>query len=450
MTAFKAYDIRGIYGEALTRDIVYRVGRFLPGLLDADRVLVGRDARASSPEVFDALARGLTEQGADVYDIGLASTPMVYYATAAHNFPASVMITASHNPPHHNGLKVSRRDALPVGYDTGLGDLERLVISADLPACPEPGTIKPFALREDYIKFLKPYVPELGTMKVGIDCSNGMGALVVKDLLGDAPAYIYDDIDGTFPNHAPNPLVLDNVQDLIKLVRENELDIGVIFDGDADRVMFVDERGEFVPPDLITGVLGNALLTPGEPASVLHDIRTSKAVSDYLVKLGAIPVMWKVGHSFAKVKLREIKGLFGGELAGHYYFRDFYYCDCGMLACLIVLEVAAAAHRKGLPFSALIDQVGRRPNSGELNFRVSDKAGAMDAVVSALTAEETPVARYDFDGHRIEFEAWWFNIRPSNTEPYLRLIAEAKTDKRLAECVARLKTLLEPFIEPGE
>jgi len=452
LSAFKAYDIRGVYNRDFDKETVYRIGFFLPKLLNADRVMVGFDARASTPEIFEALCRGINDQGATVVSIGLATTPMVYFATARHGFDASVQITASHNPPEYNGLKVSRTRALPVGYDTGLQELERMVAENTITPVENRGSVEQLEVKPEYIEFLSRYAPDMSGLKVGIDCSNGMAALLIRDILGDTPHYIYDTLDGTFPNHEPNPLIEENVEDLKTLVRENSLDIGVIFDGDADRVMFVDENARFIRPDLLIGILGLHYLEGAKdsatPPRVLHDIRTSKAVARYIESLGGEPHMWKVGHSHAKVKLKELDAVFGGELAGYYYFRDFFNCDSGILASLIILSVTAKLKdQKNQPFSVLIDAIGSVANSGEINFRLEDKEGAMEALKARMTADTPPEAVYDFDGYRVEFKDWWFNVRPSNTEPYLRLIAEADSQELLDGKLEEMKGILNEFME---
>ncbi len=430
MKAFKAYDIRGIYNQDFDKEDVYRIGYFLPELLETDRVLVGYDGRTSSDEIFTALAAGINDQGADVYDIGLATTPMVYYATAEYNFAASVQITASHNPPEYNGLKVSRTGAMPVGYETGLRELESMIEKRKISKANDRGGIYKLNVKDKYIKFLKRFLPDIKKLTIAVDCSNGMAALVIKDILGEAPVYLYDKIDCTFPNHAPNPLIEENVRDLKETVKAKGCDLGIIFDGDGDRVMFVDEKGRFISPDLIIAVMANYFLK-GQGEIVLHDIRTSKAVSEYIEDKGGKTFMWKVGHAFAKKKLREIDGIYGGELAGHYYFRDFFYCDSGILASLIVLNVLTSLKDKRTTFSGLIDSIKKYSFSGEINFRVAAKIEVMEDIKKYFTEKEDVVAFYDFDGYRLEFEDWWFNIRPSNTEPYLRLVVEAKTDNLL-------------------
>ena len=364
MGAFHAYDIRGIYNKDFDKDVVYKVGYFIPRLLCCDKVAVGRDVRVSSPEIHEYLIKGITDAGADVCDLGLSTTPMVYFATARYGFKASVQITASHNPKEYNGLKVSCENALPVGLDNGLGQIKEWIEGGE-PVVPvsSRGEVRCMDVRKDYLDFLLGYREDYSSLKIGMDVSNGMAALFVKDIFGESPLYLYDTLDGTFPNHEANPLVPENVADLKRLVKENGCDIGVIYDGDADRVMFVDEKSRFVSPDLIIAVLGHYFFEEkGEKGIVLQDIRSSKAVGEYLEPMGAEMHTWRVGRAYAARKLRELGGVYGGELAGHYYFRDFFYSDSGLLASLLVLNVVLRMKKKGIPFSELIDGIAKYRN----------------------------------------------------------------------------------------
>ena len=444
MGAFHAYDIRGIYNVDFDKETAYKVGYFLPELLSADKVLVGRDARVSSPEIHDYLLKGITDAGADVYDIGLSTTPMVYFGTANYGFKASVQITASHNPAEYNGLKVSRENALPVGLDTGLGQIKEWVENGRecVPAAVR-GQVRQMDIKADYLEFLLKYKEDWSNLKIAMDVSNGMASLFVRDIFGDQPAYIYEEMDGSFPNHEPNPLVQKNVEALKKLVAETGADIGVIFDGDADRVMFVDENSRFISPDLMIAVLGHYFLEErGEKGYIHQDIRSSKAVGEYLAPMGGVMNTWRVGRAYAALKLREIDGVFGGELAGHYYFRDFFYSDSGLLAAILILNVVAKMKAQGVTLSQLIARIEKYQNSGEINYRVEDKKGAMDAVRDCFMSQEKAAAYMDFDGYRVEFPEWWFNIRPSNTEPYLRFLCEATSKELLDEKVAKVNEIL--------
>ena len=445
MGAFHAYDIRGIYNVDFDKNTAYKVGYFIPKLLNTDKVLVGRDCRVSSDEIHEYLLKGITDAGADVYDIGLSTTPMVYFGTANYGFKASVQITASHNPKEYNGMKVSCENALPVGYDTGLGQIEAWINDGKAtPVAEKRGQVFQKDIREDYLAFLKKYMGDLSGLKLAFDLSNGMSSLFAKQIFGDAPEYIFDTMDGTFPNHEPNPLVHKNVVALEELVKKTGADAGVIYDGDADRVMFVDEKGNFVSPDLMIAVLGHYFIGErGEKGYVIQDIRSSKAIGEYLEPMGAKMYTWKVGRANAARRLREIDGIWGGELAGHYYFKDFFYSDSGLLASILILRVLANLKKEGISFSQIIGKIARYQNSGEINFKLTDKQGAMDAVKAHFEEQEKPTAFMDFDGYRVEFPDWWFNIRPSNTEPYLRFICEATTKELLDKKVAEVKSLLQ-------
>ena len=446
MGAFHAYDIRGIYGVDFDRTTAYKVGYFLPELLGASEVLVGRDCRTSSQEIHDALLEGICDAGADVADIGLSSTPMVYFATANYGYKASVQITASHNPAEYNGMKVSRENALPVGLDTGLGQIKAWIDEGrPTPVAAKRGTVREKDIHKDYIDFMMKFKADYSGLKIAFDLSNGMSCLFAHEVFGEEPAYLFDTMDGRFPNHEPNPLVAKNVEPLKELVRRTGADVGVIYDGDADRVMFVDEKAQFVAPDLVIAMMAKYFCDErgAKAPRVLQEIRSSKAVGEYLAKYGAELHTWRVGRAFAAPKLREIDGLWGGELAGHYYFKDFFYSDSGLLSSLIVLRIVAALKRQGRTFSQQISEIAGYCNSGEINFRLEDKPGAMKAVCDFFSAQEKPLKVMDFDGFRLEFADWWFNIRPSNTEPYLRFICEARTEALLQEKVAQARKLLE-------
>ena len=459
MGAFHAYDIRGVYNKDFDRETVYKVGFFLPELLESDKVLIGRDVRTSSPEIREAIIAGITDAGADVYDLGLATTPMVYYATGKYGFTASAQITASHNPKEYNGLKVSGKEALPVRLDTGLGTLKEWIETRMVVPVAKKGVVHELDIRQEYIDFLLKYKKDLSNLNIGMDISNGMAALLIKDILGhenDTLHYIFDELDGTFPNHEANPLLAENRIDLQKLVKDKKCDVGVVFDGDGDRVMFVDENGRFISPDLMIAVLGHYFLESGadggkvEPSAskvmVIQDIRSSKAIGEYLAPMGAEMYTWKVGRAFAAHKLREIDGLYGGELAGHYYFKEFFYSDSGIMASLIILGIISDFKKKGVSLSQLISSIEKYKNSGEINYKIEKKQQAMDTVRNFFISQEEAEVSYDFDGYRVEFREWWFNIRPSNTEPYLRFIAEATTDELLEEKLRNVQDLLEPFM----
>ena len=446
MGAFHAYDIRGIYGKDWDKEVAYKVGYFIPKLLKADKVLVGRDCRVSSDEIFEAATRGINDAGADVVNIGLSSTPMVYFGTANYGFKASIQITASHNPAEYNGMKVSTTDAQAVGYDAGLGQIKAWIDEGvPTPVAAVRGKIYEKDILDDYLAFMRKFVGDISGLTIAMDLSNGMANLFAKQIFGEGPNihYLFDTLDGRFPNHEPNPLIEKNCYPLEDKVREVKADAGVIYDGDADRVMFIDERGKFISPDLMIALMGRYFVGErGLKGIVLQDIRSSKAVGEYLEPMGCKMQTWKVGRAFAAAKLREIDGVWGGELAGHYYFRDFFYSDSGLLASIILLNIVAGLKKEGKVLSQAIAEIVRYENSGEINFRLEDKKGAMDAVKELFTSQEKPTAFMDFDGYRVEFPDWWFNIRPSNTEPYLRFLCEASSKELLKEKIEATEKLL--------
>ena len=432
MNAFKAYDIRGIWGEELTKDIVYQIGYFFPQIIPCKQVLIGCDVRLSSDEMFIALSNGLRDAGIDVLDAGLSTTPMIYWGTGKFNIDASIMITASHNEAKYNGLKFSGKGVEPIGYDNGLNKIEELLESDTKIVKKSKGKLDFFEVSKYYLQFLEGYKSDFSELNIAIDCSNGMSSLFVHDLFGSDVHYLNDDLDGNFPAHEPNPLLPENQVQIKNAVLANKCDIGLIFDGDADRVMFIDEKGQFVSPDLIIALLGHYFFEErNEHGMVVQDIRTSKAVAEYLKQFNAEVAIWKVGRAFGATKLKELDGIYGGELAGHYYFKDFYYSDSGLLAALLALSVLAKFREKGINFSEVIERISSYANTGEVNFKIEHKQEAMNAVKNYFMEHEPPRNFLDVDGYRLDFENWWFNIRPSNTEPYLRFLAEAKTKELL-------------------
>ncbi len=453
MGFFKAYDMRGTFGVDFTPEVVHQVGRALPHVVGGGTWLVGRDCRASSPIVHDELVKGLLEAGVKVVDLGLCTTPMVYFYTAEEGFDGSVMITASHNPPRDNGLKVSKKTALPVGYADGLDRVEEMVKARTCASGAESHG-KSAAEAMDglarYVAWQKANGPMLGAesgLKYAVDCSNGMASLLVHELFPGA-IILNDTLDGSFPCHAPNPLKAEAREQIAQVVREKGLDLGIIFDGDADRCMFVDERGEFVQPDYLIPLVVKATLCQagkgsdvGEKVKVIHDVRTSRGAIEAIREMGCETIMVPVGHAFAKPILRSRGALCGGELAGHYYFREFFGCDSGVLAALRILSEVAAAKKDGQTFSELMAPIsGRYANSGELNYRVEDKDAAIRRILAVAEAKlPREIAREEMDGIRIEYADGWMNVRKSNTEPYLRLIVECANAAKLKEWVALLE-----------
>ena len=468
MGFFKAYDMRGTFGVDFDLDTVTKIGEALPkvvvGSNHPPRWLVAHDTRLTSDDINAALKNGLEAAGAQITDLGLATTPMVYFFTAEDDYDGSVMITASHNPPSDNGLKVSKKNALPVGYSSGLKEVEELVTGSEssgalracsessgaLRACSESsGALRACsessgALRQKYIEWQKNATnpKSFANLNYAVDCSNGMISILADSLFKGAEL-LNSNLDGAFPCHSPNPLAPQAREELAEFVRSHNLDCGVIFDGDADRAMFIDERGEFVQPDMLIPLVAKACfralnLTSGK---VIHDIRTSRGVIETLKGMGAEPIMVPVGHAFAKPILRESGAICGGELAGHYYFKEFFSCDSGALAAMRILSEIALAKKEGKSFSQLMNPIiSRYANSGELNFRIDDKNAALNRVLDAAKKHlPQEISRSEIDGVRVEFEDGWFNIRLSNTEPYLRLIVECKSPSLLDEWLDILK-----------
>ena len=444
--------MRGTFGVDFDLDTVYKVGLALPHVVKGKRWLVGRDCRTTSLPVHDALVKGLAEEGAEISDLGLCTTPMVYYFTAADGFDGSVMITASHNPPTDNGLKVSKATALPVGYADGLNEVERLVKDggrhatrdgSDSSQASRLAAQVPDALSR-YIEWQKGRVDLdlLRGLKFAVDCSNGMSSIFAHEMFPDA-VLINDTPDGNFPAHSPNPLKAEAREQISKVVREKGLDCGVIFDGDADRAMFVDERGEFVQPDYLIPVVARATVGSNGTIKVIHDIRTSRGAIETLREDGFEPVMVPVGHAFAKPILRKIGALCGGELAGHYYFSEFFGCDSGLLAATRILSEVAKAKAAGKTFSEMMEPiVSRYANSGEINFRVDDKEAAIVRVLAVAKTFGEEMSRSEIDGVRVDFADGWINVRKSNTEPYLRLVAEADDPEKLKRRVEELSAAI--------
>lgn len=457
MGFFKAYDMRGTYDVDFDLATVYEVGKALIEVVGGSRWLVGRDCRVTSEKVHDALIEGLSEAGAQVTDIGLCTTPMVYFFTAQDDFDGSVMVTASHNPPSDNGLKVSMKTALPVGYANGLNHVEKIVsdrlLRVDRKAYspkPSPKVDNSVYLKR-YVEWMRSRVGEISsTLKYAVDCSNGMSSILVRDLFPGA-VVINDVLDGTFPNHSPNPLKSEAREQIANLVREKGLDFGIIFDGDADRAMFVDERGEFIQPDYLTPFVASAtfesLGVEPKGQKIIYDVRTSRGSIETIAEMGCEGIMVPVGHAFAKPILRDGGAICGGELAGHYYFKEFFGCDSGVLAALRVLQCVMKAANEGKSASRMVADVNSRyANSGELNFKVEDKDAAIErALLVALRQLPEEISRTDIDGVRIEYKEGWINIRKSNTEPYLRLLVETDTKERLESWVKLLKEAISNF-----
>jgi len=432
---FKAYDVRGTYPDQIDEEIARKIGRAFRSVLDdealsrSNTVVVSRDMRSHSIPLQASLIEGLRESGLDVLDIGLATTPMNYFAIGDSGAAGGIQVTASHNPARYNGMKFSLDDARPVSGDHGIPLIESKVDNDDLPESTTRGDLARGEIFADYsrhiLSFLAPS-SDTNRLKVVVDTANGMGTLY-RPLLEEMNIDLiplYFELDGSFPNHEANPLKLENLRDLCDLVVSSEADFGVSFDGDADRAAFVDERGRPIGSDLMTALIGGELLAREPGKHVLFDLRSSRAVPEYIVECGGIPVRERVGHSFVKATLRKKQGIFGGELAGHYYFRDNFNADCAILA---VVEVLNLLRSSGKEMSQLVEPLERYAKSPEINFEVDDKQAKMDELGDRFSDGEIDY----LDGITVQYDDWWFNVRPSNTEPYLRLVLEAENEDKL-------------------
>ncbi|WP_163547595.1 phosphomannomutase/phosphoglucomutase [Candidatus Frankia nodulisporulans] len=428
---FKAYDVRGVVPAEFDADIARATGAAFVRLLGAEQIVTAHDMRASSVPLAAAFARGATEQGADVIAAGLGSTDLLYYGAGALDIPGA-MFTASHNPAKYNGIKLCRAGAAPIGQETGLADIRALVEQGVPAGSGRQGTITERDLLADYVRHLRTLV-DLGGIRplvVAVDAGNGMGGLTVPAALADLPLTViplYFELDGTFPNHEANPIEPANLRDLQAAVRSSGADIGLAFDGDADRCFVVDERGEIVSPSVITALVADRELTREPGGTIIHNVIVSQGVPKLVRERGGVPVRTRVGHSFIKAEMARTGAIFGGEHSGHFYFRDFWRADSGMLAALHVL--AALGGQAG-PLSELLGGYARYSASGEINSEVADATLAMLEVEKAYSTSADSVDH--LDGLTITFpNGAWFNLRPSNTEPLLRLNVEGPDDETM-------------------
>jgi phosphomannomutase len=422
---FKAYDIRGIVPDQLDEQVAESVGAAFARFTGASSVVTVHDMRTSSRPLAEAFGRGAAAQGADVIEGGLGSTDMLYYASGSLGLPGA-MITASHNPAKYNGIKLCREGARPVGADTGLTELRDAAAQGLPPSHGTPGVIVQRDLLSGYASHLRKLVDlsAIRPLKVAVDAGNGMAGHTVPRVFEGLPLTVvplYFELDGTFPNHEANPLDPANLRDLQRAVIDSGADAGLAFDGDADRCFVVDERGHIVSPSVLTALIAVRELAREPGAPIIHNLITSRAVPEIITEHGGTPVRTRVGHSFIKARMAETGAVFGGEHSGHFYFRDFWYADSGMLAALHVL---AALGEQDAPLSEILAGYGRYVATGEINSEVADQAGAT-ARVRAEFASRPGVTADELDGLTITGDGWWFNLRPSNTEPLLRLNLEA-------------------------
>ncbi len=439
---FGAYDIRGIYPETVNEELAYRIGRVFPSLFDAKKVAVGHDIRLSGPSLTEALERGLTEAGCDVIDIGQCGTEMIYFTTAHLGLDGGIMITASHNPKEYNGMKFVRKESRPISSDTGLKDIEREVMKgAPEPVAEATGKVEHKDILQEYVEHILSYVDvsKLKPFKVVANTGNGAAGPIINELAKHLPfdiIKVYNEPDGNFPNGVPNPILQENREATAKVVREQHADVGVAWDGDFDRCFLFDEKGGFIEGYYMVGFLAQAFLSKNKGAKVIYDPRLIWNTLEIAAENGGEAVMCRSGHAFIKDKMRQVNAIYGGEMSAHHYFRDFSYCDSGMIPWLLVLELLSQADGKTLS-DLMKERQERFPISGEINSKVAD-ADKVFAELEAKYGKEGKVTKVD--GLSVEFDKWRFNVRKSNTEPVVRLNVETRQDKAL--CEEKTKELL--------
>ena len=428
-TVFKAYDVRGLYPSQINEDLARHIGRAFVAFLDAKRIAVSRDMRVSSPTLSAAFIDGARTQGADVVDFGMLATDMLYYAVARDNFDGGAQITASHNPKEYNGVKMVRQQAFPLSGDAGISDIREMILADQIPTPTAYGNLREQQVLDDYLEHILSFV-DLGTLRpfrLVLDAGSGMGGLVAPALFERLPfqtTTLCFDIDGTFPQHEANPLIARNRRDLVQQVKEDDADVGIAWDGDADRCFFVDGDGEFVSGDFITALLAEAFLRKEAGANIIYDVRASHAVKDTVTAFGGSPLMNRVGHAFFKGRMREENAAFGGEVTGHYYFRNNFFADNGFIPALLVLELMSV---KNMTLKQLLAPLRQKYFiSGEINTEMPDM-NAVKSTIERIKNAYQDGKTYEMDGVSVEYSTWHFNVRPSNTEPLIRLNLESNS-----------------------
>ena len=433
---FKAYDIRGIYPDQLNDKTAYVVGLGLANLLKPERAVIGHDMRKSSDSLNSAVIRGLTEGGANVDDIGLISTDGMYFAVGKYGYDCGIMITASHNPPEYNGMKICEREAVPLSGDGKLGDIKEIILNDKFEKAQKPGTVSGKRIISDYVDHILSFVDisKIKPFKIAIDAGNGMAGMIIPEIFNKLPCELipmYFELDGSFPNHPASPIEPENVADLKAKIKETGADLGAAFDGDADRVFLIDENCKTLGGDMVTALVSKALLKKKPGSTILYNLICSKAVPEVVESSGGKGIRTRVGHALIKPLMKKHNAVFGGEHSGHFYFRDNWYADSGLIALLVCLELISEA---GLPLSEQVAAFDRYVRSGEINSRVGD----IEAKLLEIEKEFSDGKIDKLDGLTIEYEDRWFNVRPSNTEPLLRLNVEADDEKILAETTERV------------
>ncbi|MDX1387938.1 MAG: phosphomannomutase [Acidobacteriota bacterium] len=438
LACFKAYDVRGRIPDELNEDVVYKIGRAYSAFLEPRRVVVGHDIRLSSPELADALKKGLNDSGVDVVDIGRCGTEQVYFTTFHRSLDGGVMVTASHNPADYNGLKFVRAAARPISSDTGLAEIERMVIADSFPPVERVGTVEEHDINDAYIEHLLGYVEaqSLKPLKVVANAGNGGAGLVIDRLEKHLPlefVKVFNEPDGTFPNGIPNPLLPENRDATVEVVRREKADLGIAWDGDYDRCFLFDENGSFIEGYYIVGLLAQRVLERHPGARIIHDPRLTWNTVEVVENAGGVAVQSKSGHAFMKEVMRREDAEYGGEMSAHHFFKEFSYADSGMIPWLLVIDLMC---KTGRSLSDLVgERIARFPASGEINRRLDDPAGAIGRVQAHYTSGANRID--ETDGIGMEFDDWRFNLRMSNTEPLVRLNVESRGDVSLMQAKTR-------------
>ena len=430
---FGAYDVRGIYGQNLNEDVAYQIGRATAQYLNVPEIAVGRDMRVSSPQIAEALIRGITDQGVNAIDLGLTTNDGLYFAVGKFNYPAGAMVTASHNPGKYNGIKFCRAQAFPISKDTGLADIRDLAVKGAFKTPEHKGQIIKRDIIDDYVQHALSFidVKKIKPLKIVVDAGNGMAGLIMPRVFEHLPCELvplYFELDGTFPHHPASPIEPENMVDVQKKVREVGADLGAAFDGDADRMFPVDEHGDLVDGSMVTAMVTNSLLQKHPGSTILYNLIVSKSVPELIEKLGGQGLRTRVGHSFIKADMRRVNGIFGGEHSGHFYFRDNWYADSGLIALLITLELISSEDK---PLSEIIKPLDTWVRSGEINSKVSDVQSKLQGLEEHFGKSAKSIDK--LDGLTVDYGDWWFNVRPSNTEPLLRLNVEAKNQQQMEQ-----------------
>ncbi len=428
---FSAYDVRGVYPNDFNEEAAYRTARAMVQFLDVDTIAVGHDMRLSSPAIAAAVLRGIIEQGADAVDLGLTTTDELYFAVGKYGYPGGIMITASHNPAQYNGMKMCKAEAVPLSSETGVQEIRDLAISGAYATPARTGQVTQRDVTDAFVEHCLSFidVANVKPYKIAVDAGNGMAGMIMPRVFQHLPCELvplYFELDGSFPNHPASPIEPENTAELRRVVVEQQCDLGAAFDGDADRMFLISEKGQLLGGDMVTALVAQSLLRRNPGATILYNLISSRSVPEVIERNGGRAIRTRVGHSFIKAQMREENAIFGGEHSGHFYFRDNWYADSGLIAFLIVLELISVS---GQTVSQLLEPIDTRFRSGEINSTVSEPKAKIAAIEAHYRTEGAAIDH--LDGITIGFPSWWANVRPSNTEPLLRLNVEGDTREEM-------------------